>query len=627
MSWFAPSRALRLFIGVLVVALVSWAITGIFLSIGQGGDDATVRMNSFSADYRLERTASGQSRMVVTEKITVTFSGRENHGIYRVLPTSYRGRSTSLHSLTVTQGTEDARTLITPGWTSTRVRIGSANRSVKGTVSYRISYVYDGVIQNFGGGQELYWDVNGTGWAESFGRVQATLTVPADLAGSLTGSAACYAGGYGGTDTCTITRTDAGEAVRFTTEAVPVGAQQTQTFAVGFLPGTVATEGLSTPAVQALLVGVGGALLTAVLALILAVRAATRRRRWMGYDPGVVQFTPREDLPPMLAASLIGAPGRGLTAELLRAASEGWVELRGGGSAGAPLTATVMDWPEEWSAASRRALRTVFPRRTGEEDVQRQLAGLSRREVAELRVLAQRDGLMWLPDVGYRSQQLLFASVLLPGGSVAIGILAALPFWWIVVPLGVTGLSLAVLYGLLMRWYSLGSRGEAAYRYLNGLRMFLEASEVDRMQMVQGEDTSERRGPEQMIPIFEKLLPYAVALGLEHSWQRAVGTELLPQLTWLPEGDFAPIARMAAVDTYSSSSYHSTYIDNSSEATIGSVLGDWGKGISNTLNSMSSGSDGGRSSSRSGRRSSGGGGSSGGGFAGGGGGGGGGGSG
>lgn len=120
-------------------------------------------------------------------------------------------------------------------------------------------------------------------------------------------------------------------------------------------------------------------------------------------------------------------------------------------------------------------------------------------------------------------------------------IFAGLPFWWIAGPMLVSILSLAVFYGRLMRWRKLSFRGQIAYRYLQGLRVFLAASEAQRMRAVQGADSSLRVGPDAKVPIFEKLLPYAVALGLEDSWQKAAGATFKQDLeiSWLPERSFA----------------------------------------------------------------------------------------
>lgn len=379
--------------------------------------------------------------------------------------------------------------------------------------------------------------------------------------------------------------------------------------------------------------GLGGGL--ALLALVLGVRAATRGRRAMGLDPGVVQFAPDDDLPPIVAAALVGDPGRGVLAELMRASSEGHVQLAGGGGTPEPLTATLLSWPDDWQESSQTALAAVFPgkRLDTSVDVRVALHNIGFGKAQDVLDLAPQLGLIDFPDVRSRAVQLIWATALVPSSIVAISLFNALPLpWWLpAAALAIVGL--AVCYGLLMRWQTLTGKGAKAYRFLNGLRLFLATSEAERMRMVQGADTSERRGEANLVPIFEKLLPYAIALGVEDSWQKAVGTDLEPDVRfdWLPTGTGVTWQRLGwTSDPYSSDVRRYTYYDHSSQGTMGGVLGDWGtsigNGVSDWLSSASTGSGGGRSGWSSGGGGWSSGGSHGGGFSGGGGGGGGGGS-
>lgn len=625
MSWFAPTRALRSLIGALLFALLVWLITGAVQGIqskATGLND--FRISSFIADYALGRAGDGQGEVRVTETISVDFpEDNGNHGIFRTLPTSYSGRATPVTLESVTLDGERVPTLSTNEPTTITLRIGDESTTVSGRHTYRLTYRYTGVIQTFGDHQEFYWDVNGVNWPQAMGSVSATLTVPAELAPSLTGLTRCYHGAFGSTATCFIIQTDApGGGVRIATEPVSVGGHGNQTLAVGFVAGTFADPPLADNTRTGIAVGGGIAGVLALLTIALAVVAATRRRRAMGYDPGVVQFGPREDLPPVIAAALTGRPGRGIIAELMRAASERHVQLAGGVD-GTPLTATLVTWPEAWSSASKVALRAVFGEVDPDRpvDVKERLARIGSGRTAELRDAAVNRNLVRVPDVQATTVALIFANILAPVVIIVSGRALSLPFWWIVIPVLVSAVSLAVLYGLLMRWQSLTASGKEAFRYLNGLRMFLEASEAERMKVVQGADTSLRVGEHQLISIFEKLLPYAIALGLEDSWQKAVGTELELKFEGLPVGGLPTLTH-----TYAHSPSLERYWarDNSEEATIGGTFGDWGSAVSGRIASLgtalnsgsdSGGSSGWRSSSRRG-------GSSGGGFSGGGGGGG-----
>ena len=57
------------------------------------------------------------------------------------------------------------------------LRIGSASSYVFGRVDYVISYTIGHAMVQAGDRQEIYLDVNGTGWQQPFDRVRATLRV------------------------------------------------------------------------------------------------------------------------------------------------------------------------------------------------------------------------------------------------------------------------------------------------------------------------------------------------------------------------------------------------------------------------------------------------------------------
>src|SRR6478736_912903 len=58
---------------------------------------------------------------------------------------------------------------------------------------------------------EFYWDVNGTAWPQSFGRITAHVTMTDEVDAARTGAMACYVGSQGSTATCPIA--DAGDGV------------------------------------------------------------------------------------------------------------------------------------------------------------------------------------------------------------------------------------------------------------------------------------------------------------------------------------------------------------------------------------------------------------------------------
>lgn len=541
--WFSPGRALRLGVGVLVGALAVAFVSGFLLNFGDVDEEYAWTIKRFHADYTLS-PSTADPRMSVTETVTVDFRAGTSRGFHRYLPTTYLGHQTSVLSVSVTRDGEpvDFRVSRLEDAVDVHIRDSVAYDE---TPTYEISYVYKGVVRNHDGNQALYWNVNGVSWSTSIEAVSATVHVPAEISSSLTGVLGCYQGDYGSRDTCPILRSqDAAGNVTIATGPVAVDRGGNQSLLVGFEAGTFATPPIAANARAPLTLSWVAAGLFGLVAVAYVYLAATKFRRAVGSQALVAQFSPNPELPPMLAASLVGEPGRGLVAELLRAANERHVQLLGGGNSGKPLEAQLVSWPTDWQSSSLMALEAIFrSEKPGTKvDVRATLAILTEFRIADLSGQAHVAGLTKQPQ-GDRALAVLFwGTVVATIAMVATGVKAALPFWWIVTPLLIVAAGSATLYGLLMRWTSLTEDGKQAYRYLAGLRLFLAASEAQRMRVVQGAETSQRIGSEELVPIFEKLLPYAVALGLEDSWQRAVGTAfqhepefgLQSQFDWLP---------------------------------------------------------------------------------------------
>jgi hypothetical protein len=83
---------------------------------------------------------------------------------------------------------------------------------VHGVQTYVIHYTQVDTIRYFADADddEFYWDVNGTGWAQPFAEVSATVTVDPALVTAVRPGMSCYQGLSGGTDECSegISTTD-----------------------------------------------------------------------------------------------------------------------------------------------------------------------------------------------------------------------------------------------------------------------------------------------------------------------------------------------------------------------------------------------------------------------------------
>jgi uncharacterized membrane protein YgcG len=148
---------------------------------------AAERIISFHAD--IDVNADGT--MSVTETIAVRAEGREiKRGIYRDLPTTYKdaigrrvtvaftqigvlrdGRPESHHQSALSNGI--------------RIYIGDKNRFLKtGEYTYTLSYRTDRQLGFFEDHDELYWNVTGNGWRFPIEAATATVRLPSSVAGA-----------------------------------------------------------------------------------------------------------------------------------------------------------------------------------------------------------------------------------------------------------------------------------------------------------------------------------------------------------------------------------------------------------------------------------------------------------
>src|SRR5262245_44058782 len=143
---------------------------------------AVERILDFVSDAMVERNGD----LAVTETIAVQAEGNEiRRGIFRDFPTTYhRQRDGSqvvigFHVLSVTRNGNTEDYALENMSNGVRVRIGSANRILNtGRHEYVIKYVTTRQIGFFPDFDELFWNATGNGWNFTIDRAEARITLP-----------------------------------------------------------------------------------------------------------------------------------------------------------------------------------------------------------------------------------------------------------------------------------------------------------------------------------------------------------------------------------------------------------------------------------------------------------------
>lgn len=224
------NRARRI-AGYLLAALLAWPLAAV----------ADERILSF--DSRIEVAADGG--MDVTETIRVRAEGRNiRHGIYRDFPTDYRDRfgkavrvAFEPRALTRDGAVEDFQTETRSN--GVRVYFGAkATTLAPGEYTYTFDYRTNRQLGFFADHDELYWNATGNGWDFPIDEASATVALPGDV-GPRELAVEAYVGRQGAKDRDYVARADApSHAVFRTTRAL--APREGLTIVVGFPKGVVA---------------------------------------------------------------------------------------------------------------------------------------------------------------------------------------------------------------------------------------------------------------------------------------------------------------------------------------------------------------------------------------------------
>ncbi len=533
------SRWIAYPLGWLLLMLVPLVVDAWRESAGPTSDTNRFSIDSFDATYQARRAGNGLA-LDVTEKIRANFPTRYvNHGIERRLDAFYGNTDIQLSGFTVTdpRGKRISFSKRTESDGDIVLRIGSSSTYVYGPIDYVIRYTIGSAMVQAADRQEIYLDVNGTGWQQPFRTVRATVLVPNDLAGDLLGQQACYRGPAGSTTPCAIYQTGSTTIA----QADSLNPRESMTIAIGFKPGTVAE---AVPAPRGGLGWLGIAAMPAFAALVLLVALVVRRQRLRNLllrDDAEIRYT-TPDVQPILAADFLGLAERGAAAQLTQLVLDGHATL----SSEQPAIGSAPQPRDRLSHRDRADVRgDLRVQLVDRENIDRSVEGISSALFGRGRSIAL--GNVRRVDVQEASRErwnlLLGSGLRAPSwlGTTLfwIGYLGLIGFGWVQIAMGLRGLvwpflGLGVLAVLLMvaavHYYPtlgrLTGEGRALRDHLAGLHRFVTMAEADRIAWMQNAIDAPRRADGtagSLVDLYEPLLPYAIIFGVENTWRQALG--------------------------------------------------------------------------------------------------------
>lgn len=553
-----------------LLRLVTVAFVGILLSVTGGAVVSAAppvvagvedfEFASYDADYHLGIDDAGHSTLRTVETLVAVFPEfDQNRGIIRAIPNYYDGVPLETRVLGVADengGAVPFEFLSTAEFTE--LALGTDDY-VHGRTTYVITYEQRNVVRAFSdtNADEFYWDANGTGWPQPFHSVGARVHVDAELAGVLTGEAACYVGEFGSAQQCAIERVEESTGSMFVASAESLAAFETLTIAIGFEAGTfVQVDPVPVPggpgdpdgphgefpfataspaAAWWIDAGSYGSVALVVLGTVFTIIwRFMRPRSSRGSGIIVPQYTAPKDLTVLEAAVIIGRARYGVPAQIVSLAVRG--NLR------------ILDYPVTGSGARYTLqLLNVDALDASELDLVLALFGSAAPGAVREVGVVDDTAASALAQVSRSVRTHVFARGLMQKRSAAVGITAAVLMFvmsfvtmgvfmlsvfgghfnpWGIIGFIVAMLAIFVCLGFAFRPAVPSAEGAVHHDYLLGIRDYLQLAEADRLRMLQSPEGAQRvraegldpRFPAQRVKLYERLLPFAMLWGIERQW-------------------------------------------------------------------------------------------------------------
>ncbi|MGI6612359.1 MAG: DUF2207 domain-containing protein [Candidatus Nanosyncoccaceae bacterium] len=579
---------------------------GLSTSVWAGVDD--FYFDSLDVEYHLSVDEENRSVLKVKETFVAVFPDfDQNRGMVRAIPLSYQGHSLNLKLGEVYRNggvAPIAKDSIENGFRRLEIRDDSY---IHGKNTFEINYtMHDTTLspQDNLSIQELYWDVNGTGWGQPFESVRATVFLEDGLINRLTGESACYTG-YEGSNAkdCLIERTPEGGFIIETLE--PLSPRQNLTFAIGFQAETF--EPYQMTNVQKILVVVAKIMPIVLLAALIAL---TIKRVKLGggakKDAAIAtQYIPPKGIDVLQSATLLNATTKAATATLIDLAVRHKINIK------------EVEKPGLFGLKSKNYKIEVIDTKdlTPNEILilhsylQKEVEVGSSRELkkdeSDTRIAtgvqaAQTTAFNELKELKYyqeapEKKKLIMASIIIMLLSITLTIFGGWlssnylidkeGLWLPFVAMALVVASVVILISFAtMRLRT--NKGADVVHYLKGLEQYIKLAETERLAFNQSVDTAQtvsgKTDTERRVVLYERILPYAMLFNLEKTWNKvleAVYQEAGVTPDWyIGTGSFSASDFSKSMSDFSSSSSSSSSSGSSGGGSSGGGGGGGGGG-------------------------------------------------
>ena len=476
-------------------------------------------ISSFNSQIKINADAS----INITETIYYDFGDAAHHGIFRDIPYHYQARGGN-YDVKISIGSVTDLDHNPYQYTTSNingqveVKIGDPNTTVTGAHTYVINYSVLGAINYFSDHDELYWNVTGNQWQVPIDQATAQVFLPGNIpVGQI--QKQCFEGNSGSTASCSGTSYSSPTAVtsdQVSFNQYQLGPSQGLTIVVGFPKGLVTQPSAWQKFLWTLRDNWGLGL--PILALLLMFYLwHSKGKDPAGFSTIVAQYEAPEGLTPTEAGTIIDetADNKDISAEIIYLATRGYIKITRLESKilglfnhtdyQLDLLKDGKDLPNEFE---QLMLTALFGMATTVK-----LSQLKNQFYQDL-IKIRKSIFKSVVDKGYFLQNpntvrslyisgavlMVFASIWFGAGTQNVYNFLGL----------ITSALIVGAFGYFMPKRTV--KGAQAKQYILGLKMYLSVAEADRLKFFNAPEKSPER--------FEKLLPYAMVLGVEKDWAK-----------------------------------------------------------------------------------------------------------
>lgn len=527
------------------------------------------------------------SSIAVTETIEYDFTSLKRHGIFRTIPIKYNARggnfSLRINDISVTDESGHNRPFATTQQGRNKeIKIGDPNKYVSGKQTYVISYTIKRAINQTNIHDELYWNSTGIDWTVPISNATTVVTLPDNTKAT---DVFCYQGPFGNSTPCKSAIEKNGIA---TFSATTIGNGSGLTVVVGVPKGI-----LTFPSAWQEFLYIfsdNWVLLIAPATLIFCVFY------WYikGRDPSgkktiIPQYEPPENLTPSEIGTIVdeNVSNKDISAMIIHLAVRGYIKID-------RIEKKWLLGKDDYQLSQlkdevylsndfeRRFMNTLFKVRPNAlkkltSQAMKVFFGNEKSTASDVKNILQPGSakqplatvqISDLEDTFYTDlkevRSLLYKAVTqkryfpknpqtVRGAFGGTGI-AVIIFGFIFAPalLGTYATFSFVGSGIILLIFALAMpvktrRGVLAKEHILGLKMYLNVAEKDRLKF--------HHAPKKDPQTFEKLLPYAMVLGVEKQWAKQFENIYASQPSWYHDpssNTFSAIALTNAMTKFNS---------------------------------------------------------------------------